>query len=138
MRKSDCGFEALGWHQCPTHSTRERKFFFKVACKLMLDEFGGKIQRIQILSFLPTHPPTPKIFSMSLQRSWAVVKMRPKALLCFLSLFPLLASYTHANSQVFEEYYLHPNSTTNNDSIMGVFKECLEPVYVFQQNQQSC
>ena len=44
------------------------------------------------------------------------------ALLCFLSLFPLLASYTHANSQVFEEYYLHPNSTTNNDSIMGVFK----------------
>ena len=91
----------------------------------MLDEFGGKIQRIQILSFLPTHPPTPKIFSMSLYCGVVVVKMRPKALLqvdAFFHCFPCSRVIPTQIHKFFEEYFLHLNLTTNNESIMGVFK----------------
>ena len=87
----------------------------------MLDEFGGEIQRIQILSFLPTHQPTPKIFSMSLKCGVVVVKMRPKALLSFIVSLARELNPRKFTS-FFEEYLLHLNLTTNNESIMGVFK----------------
>ena len=100
-------FEALGW-QCPTHSTKNESFFVSCYHAWWIWRGNSKNSNSFISSYPPTH--TQNIFNVTLL--WGCCRKNEAkgfaSSWCFLSLFPLLASNTHANSQVFRGIFPPP------------------------------
>ena len=112
MRKSDCGF--WGFRVAMPHP---RKFFVSCYHAWWIWRENSKNSN-SFISSLPTH--TQNIFNVTLVRG-CCRKNEAKGF-AFFHCFLARELNPRKFTSFFEEYLLHLNLTTNNESIMGVFK----------------